>query len=504
MTSQKLVDYSHHFIWCVIVLVAIFSFSILNGPALAENLTLVWDANSEPDLTGYLVFCGESSGSYNPELTKKVSSDTTTCEFTDLEEGTTYYFAAKAISQTGESAYSPEISYTVPAAPIDSQDIDNDGFTDSDGDGFSNSDEIAAGFDPNDPNSNPAFYPAWNSTSDYSAVSALGSGNTGIVEANFDVTPLADWMNGGIGYADSSVRIDTYRDMAMFVRMNRYGRFDVRNGWHYDADVDMHYTANKSYHVRVVADLDAETYTVWVTPPGGTETRIANDYAFRADAPPTDDLGKVCLIDYSGEFRVENHTLAQAAEDGNLNGAFEIEEMITEVRVAASSDDAEENGYGSVSTSSSDLELTYSRSNQTVGMRFSGTAIPRGATIVNAYIQFQTDETQSVATSLTIQGEDTDNAGAFSSLTRNISSRPRTTAAVSWSPPTWATVGEAGPDQRTSDIASVIQEIVDRPGWSSDNAMVLIITGTGERVAESYDGNSAGAPLLHVEFTPGD
>ena len=103
----------------------------------------------------------------------------------------------------------------------------------------------------------------------------------------------------------------------------------------------------------------------------------------------------MCLIDYSGEFRVENHTLAQEAEDGDLNGAFEIEKVITEVRVAASSDDAEENSSGRVSTNSSDLELTYDRGNQTVGMRFSGTAIPKGATIVNAYIQFQTDETQS-------------------------------------------------------------------------------------------------------------
>jgi hypothetical protein len=253
-----------------------------------------------------------------------------------------------------------------------------------------------------------------------------------------------------------------------------------------------------------VSDLDAGTYDVWVTPPGGTITQIAKDYIFRSDAPPTDDLGKVCLIGYSGKFRVENHTLAQEAEGGDLNGAFEIEKVISEVRVAASSDDAEENAYGSVSTSSSDLELTYGRSNQMVGMRFSGTAIPRGATIVNAYIQFQTDETQWGAASLTIQGEDADNAGAFSDWTGNISSRPLTAAAVSWSPPAWTTVGEAGPDQRTPDIASVIQEIVNRPGWSSDNAMVLIITGTGERVAESYDGNSAGAPLLHVEYKPGD
>ena len=37
--------------------------------------------------------------------------------------------------------------------------------TDSDGDGFSDSEEIAGGFDPNDPNSNPGFNPAWNSAS---------------------------------------------------------------------------------------------------------------------------------------------------------------------------------------------------------------------------------------------------------------------------------------------------------------------------------------------------
>jgi hypothetical protein len=195
----------------------------------------------------------------------------------------------------------------------------------------------------------------------------------------------------------------------------------------------------------------------------------------------------------------------QDCSGGDLPCLEDIDEkVISEVRVAASSDDAEENAAGRVGTSSPDLDLTYDhRSYQAVGMRFSGTGIPKGATIVNAYIQFQTDETQSVETSLTIQGEDTDYAGSFLKQTGNISSRPRTAAAVSWSPPAWTTVGEAGPDQRTPDIASVIQEIVYRPGWSSDNAMVLIITGTGERVAESYDGSSAAAPLLHVEYKPG-
>jgi hypothetical protein len=60
--------------------------------------------------------------------------------------------------------------------------------------------------------------------------------------------------------------------------------------------------------------------------------------------------------------------------------------------------------------------------------------------------------------------------------------------------------GEAGPDQQTPNIASIIQEIVNRPGWSSGNSIVIIVTGTGERTAESYDGNPNGAPLLHLEY----
>jgi hypothetical protein len=46
----------------------------------------------------------------------------------------------------------------------------------------------------------------------------------------------------------------------------------------------------------------------------------------------------------------------------------------------------------------------------------------------------------------------------------------------------------------------VIQEIVNRSGWASGNSLVLIVTGTGKRTAESYNGDQAGAALLHVEY----
>jgi hypothetical protein len=72
----------------------------------------------------------------------------------------------------------------------------------------------------------------------------------------------------------------------------------------------------------------------------------------------------------------------------------------------------------------------------TVGMRFINVAIPEGATISNAYIQFQADEAQSGLTSLTIEGEVRGDANppTFSSIDGDISLRERTAISVSWSP----------------------------------------------------------------------
>ena len=173
---------------------------------------------------------------------------------------------------------------------------------------------------------------------------------------------------------------------------------------------------------------------------------------------------------------------------------------ITEIRVAASSDDAEESASSSVSLTSTDLELVYDGSNQTIGMRFNGVAIPQGAQILNAYVQFKVDEVNSEATSLTIRGQATDNAPTFVASSQNISSRQRTTVSVGWSPVAWTTVNEVGPNQQTPNLAAVVQEIVNRPGWAGGNSLAIIITGTGHRTARAYDGEPAGAPLLHVEY----
>lgn len=169
---------------------------------------------------------------------------------------------------------------------------------------------------------------------------------------------------------------------------------------------------------------------------------------------------------------------------------------------AASNDDAEENvSTGAVVLNSSDLEfVTDGTAQQIVGIRFDSAAIPTGVTITNAYIEFTADEAQSVATNLTFFGESSDSAAAFTTTAQNISNRVKTNASVAWSNlPAWV----VGTKYQTPNLASVIQEIVNRPGWATGNALSILTTGTGHRTAFAFDGNSANSPKLVVTYQDG-
>ena len=166
-------------------------------------------------------------------------------------------------------------------------------------------------------------------------------------------------------------------------------------------------------------------------------------------------------------------------------------------------DDAEERrSDGATYRGSSDLELVKDDGQdeqQIVGLRYQNVSIPQGATITRAYLEFTADETQSESTSLTIQGEASDNAKRFRYQRKNLTNRRRTRAALEWqNVPAWNLVHET---HQTPDFPSVIQEIVNRRGWVSGNALVLLITGSGHRTAESYDGAPDLAPVLYIEYT---
>jgi hypothetical protein len=153
-------------------------------------------------------------------------------------------------------------------------------------------------------------------------------------------------------------------------------------------------------------------------------------------------------------------------------------------------DDAEEEvATGGMSLGSSDLEIVDEggSTNQFVGVRFDGVTIMQGETVTDAYIQFTVDDTNSGVMNATVFGEDIDNSPVFNTTNSNISDRTKTGNSTDWFlVPAWNTIGEAGVNQRTTDLSPIVNEILARGGWASGNAMTFIFNGTGEREAEAF------------------
>ncbi len=185
---------------------------------------------------------------------------------------------------------------------------------------------------------------------------------------------------------------------------------------------------------------------------------------------------------------------------GTLNCGACTGSGTVEVRISIGQGDMEENlNTGHVSGASSDLELGYDGSKpQLAALRFPGLDVPPGATITSAYVEFEVDEVTTGAASFVIEGQATDDAAALVASNSNLSGRSRTSASVAWVPEPWSTKSAK---HNSSDFSSVVQEIVNRSGWQSGNALVLFITGTGTRTAEAYNGEAANAPLLHIEYS---
>jgi hypothetical protein len=175
------------------------------------------------------------------------------------------------------------------------------------------------------------------------------------------------------------------------------------------------------------------------------------------------------------------------------------------LRVAHKHDDAEERlSTNAVGLESSDLELVDENGTreQNVGIRFVKAGIPADVEIVSATLRFTVDATNSGATSLTIHGEDTINSARFEAVASNISNRVLTDASVAWKPGSWSTVGDSGAAQTTPSLITILQEMVDLADWSTDSAVTFIISGDGEREAESFDGGSSNnlQPVLSVTY----
>jgi len=267
---------------------------------------------------------------------------------------------------------------------------------------------------------------------------------------------------------------------------------------------------DRSVDIAASASLDGDVTDDGLPNPPGAVTSTWS----KVSGPGTVTFANANAVDTTATFDAAgDYVLDLTASDSALSASDEMTVTVTtgggtpttlDVRVVAGSDDAEQAASGFVALASSDLELvTAGTTVQTVGTRFVGLQIPPGATITNAWVQFRTDEVSTDTASLTIRAEAADNAATYQAVNGNVTSRPVTSASVSWSPPAWNVVGEQAAGQGTPNIATLVQAVVDRPGWAAGNALALHFTGSGRRTAEAFEGGATFAPLLHVELITG-
>jgi PKD repeat protein len=86
---------------------------LFGGQPFAASVNLAWDASQSPNVGGYIVSYGQSSGKYSSNIDAGNKTSLTVC---GLQEGQKYYFAVKAYdsARKTESNYANEVSKIVP------------------------------------------------------------------------------------------------------------------------------------------------------------------------------------------------------------------------------------------------------------------------------------------------------------------------------------------------------------------------------------------------------
>jgi len=135
--------------------------------------------------------------------------------------------------------------------------------------------------------------------------------------------------------------------------------------------------------------------------------------------------------------------------------------------------------------------------------RFLNVGIPVGSIINNAYVRFRNDASANGSVTINVACEDVDNAarpGSSSVANWNeFNNRPLTSSSVPWS----FSTSTGGANVDTPNIKSAVQEVIDRPGWSFNNALNVIYSYTsgGYTHLASVTNTTWDGPEIHINYT---
>lgn len=258
--------------------------------------------------------------------------------------------------------------------------------------------------------------------------------------------------------------------------------------------------------VNVTSDGSPLTFTAtsseaWATPAPTTGTTPQGvNITFTSSALPVGTYtATVTFTPASGTAKTVAITLNVTANDPPPPDPDPGPGQTIAVRVSAGSDDAEERLRKAVSLNDGDTTLVDPAENIEVGIRFRNVAIPRGATIVSAEIEFVANKVGSDFCKLFITAHAAGNSPTFIASTGNISNRVGVAHGAFWEPVPW-TVGSL---HTTPNLNLVVKDVINRLDWNPGNAISFLFrneSGTGKRVAKNFN-QSAMAAELTVTYT---
>jgi hypothetical protein len=125
-------------------------------------------------------------------------------------------------------------------------------------------------------------------------------------------TTLAGNMDTGVGLSLGTQPGPNWTGMACIVRFYQ-GNIQARNGSDYPTTPAYPFTVNTTYHIRMVVNVPNHTYSVYVKPSGGSETLLAQNYAFRTEQNDVTYLNNFVRVSIEGSLEICNFTKISCA-----------------------------------------------------------------------------------------------------------------------------------------------------------------------------------------------
>jgi hypothetical protein len=205
-----------------------------------------------------------------------------------------------------------------------------------------------------------------------------------------------------------------------------------------------------------------------------------------------------------------NATISAVAGDANVpagtatatgaafNPTIDIGLLTVNRAIVAGSDDGFEDAAGSPGLA--DATILLDTVGDAMGLRFTDLPIQQSANILQATVDLTVAATDKNDAEGTWYAHDVDDAPTFTTTNGDIDGRTRTTASVAW---TTNDLGSSGARVSTPNLAAVLKEVVDRPGWQPGNNVAFIYvhnSATDKLELAELEHPTLQEATLHVEY----